>query len=67
MNTRTIPRLNDTPSQSPQYRNAKGAELLGQILAAIEALRDDFNEYARVNLEARYPYGKPTDRWRRRS
>lgn len=35
------------------------------VLAEIKALRRDFNEFARAYLNARFPYGKPTDRWSR--
>jgi hypothetical protein len=43
--------------------------LLGEIRALRQELRATrrlFDEFAKVYLNARFPYGKPTDRWRPR-
>ncbi len=42
------------------------AQQLARIAAALERLERRFDEFARVFLEARFPFGQPTDRWARR-
>jgi hypothetical protein len=41
-------------------------ELLTQILERLERLNDRFDDFAGVFLNAKFPYGKATDRWGRR-
>ena len=36
------------------------------VLRELRALREMFNEFASALLNAKFPYGKPTDRWRKR-
>ena len=36
-----------------------------EILAALERLERRFDEFARVYINACFPYGKPVDRWSR--
>ena len=40
--------------------------VLNGLRADVQRLHETFDEYARVNLNARYPYGEATDRWRSR-
>lgn len=40
-------------------------ERLDRILRALERLERRFDEFAGVYLRAKFPFGKPTDRWRR--
>jgi hypothetical protein len=42
------------------------ADELRRIRLAIERLDQHFDEFAGVFLNAKFPYGKPTDRWARR-
>jgi hypothetical protein len=42
------------------------AATLQDVCDAIERLDKKFDEFARVFLNAKFPYGKPTDRWARR-
>ena len=42
-------------------------EQLERLITAVEQLVQRFDEFARAYLNARFPYGKPTDRWRRRA
>jgi|tagenome__1003787_1003787.scaffolds.fasta_scaffold15879414_2 hypothetical protein len=39
---------------------------LTRIAARLERLERRLDEFFTVFLNARFPYGKPTDRWRRR-
>jgi hypothetical protein len=39
---------------------------LRDVCDAIERLDAKFDEFARVFLNAKFPHGKPTDRWGRR-
>lgn len=41
-------------------------DLQREMLREIRALRRLFDEFAGVLLNARFPYGKPSDRWSRR-
>ena len=50
-------------------RNDNGEQLLRELRAnreEIAELKKLFDEFARVFLDARFPYGRPTDRWGRR-
>jgi hypothetical protein len=50
--------------------NGKDAQLEQQIerlIAAIERFTRLFDQWAGAELNARYPHGKATDRWRRRA
>jgi hypothetical protein len=38
---------------------------LARIRASLERLESRFDEFCRVYLDARFPFGKPVDRWRR--
>ena len=40
-------------------------ELLERIATALERIDRTLDEHAGAHLNARYPYGRPTDRWRR--
>ena len=40
-------------------------QALAAILAALQRLERRFDEFAKVYLDARFPHGKPTDRWGR--
>jgi len=40
-------------------------EQIERLIRAIEKFTDRFDEFASVYLRARFPYGKPIDRWRR--
>jgi hypothetical protein len=46
--------------------SATPTELLARILERLERLDDRLEDFARVHLNARFPYGRPTDRWARR-
>ena len=41
-------------------------DTLREILQALRELNAKFDEFASAHLNARFPYGKPTDRWGRR-
>ena len=41
-------------------------EALQRVVIALARLERRLDEFADVYLNARFPYGKPTDRWRRR-
>ena len=50
----------DVPAQTaPTPR----AATLQDVCDAINRLDAKFDEFARVFLNAKFPYGKPTDRW----
>jgi hypothetical protein len=38
-----------------------------QLIAALRRLERRFDEFAAAYLNAKFPYGRPVDRWRRRS
>ncbi len=40
-------------------------EQLQQILQALQRLERRFDDFAKVYLAGKFPYGKPTDRWSR--
>jgi hypothetical protein len=49
--------------------NPRGETMLTELHALrrdVAGLTQRLDEFARVYLEARFPYGKPVDRWRRR-
>lgn len=57
------------PSHNRQRPPAESSILLDELRALraeICSLRRVFDDFARVYLNARFPYGKPTDRWGRR-
>lgn len=56
-------RINENP-KAPEPEPT--AAQLRKIAASLERLERRFDEFARVYLNARFPYGKPEDRWRRR-
>jgi hypothetical protein len=56
MTKRSIP-----PSEPPD----KKLEELRRIRQELSALRSDFVEFCRVFLAAKFPFGRPSDRWRR--
>lgn len=39
--------------------------LLKTIAERLEQLDERLDDFCRAHLNARFPYGKPTDRWRR--
>jgi hypothetical protein len=39
---------------------------LRQMRAELRSLKEMFSEFAGTFLNAKFPYGKPTDRWARR-
>lgn len=55
---KTIARPDDKPT---------ALQVLTAILEVLRRIERSQDEYARTNLNARYPYGQPTDRWRRRA
>jgi len=42
------------------------AEQLLRIAASLERLERRFDEFAATYLDAKFPYGRPVDRWGRR-
>jgi hypothetical protein len=40
-------------------------EQIERLIRAIERFEKRFDEFAAAFLNARFPYGKPVDRWRR--
>ena len=46
-------------------RTITQTEALAAILASLQRLEDRFDEFARTYLAAKFPYGKPVDRWGR--
>lgn len=54
------------PAQPRLSSSASDTETLQEIRDAIVELDAKFDEFARVFLNAKFPYGKPTDRWARR-
>jgi hypothetical protein len=59
---RSLPKL-DRPAQTqPDQQPAT----LREVCDAIERLDEKLDEFFRVLLNAKFPYGKPTDRWARR-
>jgi hypothetical protein len=53
----------DRPAQTqPDQQPAT----LREVCDAIERLDEKLDEFFRVLLNAKFPYGKPTDRWARR-
>ena len=49
----------------PEEARAQALAELRAIREELVALRKLFDEFAGVFLNARFPYGKPTDRWER--
>jgi hypothetical protein len=56
----TLRALEQPPKPSTDH------ELMAEIRDSIERLNDRFDEFARVFLNAKFPHGKPVDRWARR-
>jgi hypothetical protein len=57
------------PPRAPVRNPSAHDELLTEVRGIREecrALKRLFYEFARVYLAAKFPYGKPTDRWGRR-
>jgi len=50
--------------RSPRQRDETNEELRA-LRREIIALRKTFDEFAGTFLNAKFPYGKPSDRWRR--
>lgn len=46
--------------------DSKALEELKAIRRAVESLADSVDAFARAFLDAKFPYGKPDDRWRAR-
>jgi hypothetical protein len=42
-------------------------EQIERLIRVIERLEERFDQFAGAFLNARFPYGKPVDRWRRRA
>jgi len=53
---KTITRPDDKPN---------ALQLLADILQVLRRIEQNQNEYARTTLNAKYPYGRATDKWRR--
>ena len=70
MNVTTKTGYTDRPSnQRPDPLLSELRALRAELRASREeqgALRRMFDEFAEVFLNAKFPYGKPTDRWARR-
>lgn len=53
-------------STIPPQRPDDKRRLEEQILRELQAIRKLLDAFAGAYLNAQFPYGKPTDRWRRR-
>ena len=56
----------DEHKLSRTHADSNTLEELRQIRAELAALRRLFDHFAGIFLNARFPYGKPVDRWSRR-
>jgi len=59
-----VSRVEERPTQ-PQ-RSQQALDVLLDILAELRVLNGAFDDFARTHLNARFPHGKPMDRWGRR-
>ena len=57
----------DSIPRKPDNDKSMAIALLERIAATLERLEKQQDEYFAVDLTARYPFGKPMDRWRRRA
>ena len=62
MGTQTMPNIYERPPAADE----KTLEEMRAIRAELKALRRLLEEFAGTYLNARFPHGKPTDRWWRR-
>ena len=53
--------LTRRPSDDP-----RGGATIADLLREVAAMRRQLDEFFGVYLNARFPYGKPSDRWARR-
>jgi hypothetical protein len=54
-------------SLPPDHREqqARSDERVERLITAVERMERRLNEFFGAYLNAKFPYGKPTDRWRR--
>jgi hypothetical protein len=58
---------NYVPRTQPQPERAVVTDAtLNAILERLDTLNRNFDEFARVYLNAKFPHGRATDRWARR-
>ena len=57
----------DSIARKPDNNKSMAIALLERIADTLERLEKQQDDYFAVDLRARYPFGKPMDRWRRRA
>jgi len=57
----------DLMSTNTTIAKNEALEQLRRIAEVLERIEKQQDEYFGVDLTARYPFGKPIDRWRRRA